>query len=109
MSRTFYEWRLVSSGIPQGSVLGPVLIIIFINDLPDVIKYFIKLYADDAKIFSTVNHQLDKLTLKEDIRRSEFWAADWNFFYNKPKCKYLYFGKQEYIKDYGWTWSFSSA
>ena len=45
------EWRDITSGIPQGSVLGPILFLIFINDLPKVIKCLIKLFADDAKLY----------------------------------------------------------
>ena len=48
---SFSEWRDITSGIPQGSVLGPILFLISINDLPDVIKCSIKLFADDEKLY----------------------------------------------------------
>ena len=48
------EWRDITSGIPQGSVLGPILFLIFINDLPKVIKCLIKLFADDAKLYQII-------------------------------------------------------
>ena len=51
MNGAHSEWRDITSGIPQGSVLGPILFLIFINDLPKVIKCLIKLFADDAKLY----------------------------------------------------------
>jgi hypothetical protein len=50
----------VTSGIPQGSVLGPILFTIYINDLPDALENMIKLFADDTKVFATVNNEEDK-------------------------------------------------
>ena len=50
------KWKEVVSGIPQGSVLGPLLFVIFINDMPDVVRFNIcKLFADDCKLYGTVN------------------------------------------------------
>ena len=46
------SWADVHSGIPQGSVLGPILFIIFINDLPDVVECYVKIFADDTKVFT---------------------------------------------------------
>ena len=54
----YSEWKKVTSGIPQGSVLGPTLFIIFINDMPEVIACCMKLYADDAKIYDKVNNRV---------------------------------------------------
>ena len=48
------EWAPVTSGIPQGSVLGPVLFIIYVNDLPDIIHSSIQMFADDTKVFNKI-------------------------------------------------------
>ena len=47
---------LVLSGIPQGSVLGPLLFILFVNDMPDVVKSHIQMFADDTKVYREVNN-----------------------------------------------------
>ena len=53
------DWVYVKSGIPQGSVLGPILFVVFINDMPRVIKNCCKLFADDAKIYSAIQSEDD--------------------------------------------------
>ena len=62
-------WSTVTSGIPQGSVLGPILFTIYINDLPDVIENMVKLFADDTKVYSTVNNKDARDSLQSDIDR----------------------------------------
>ena len=62
-------WSTVTSGIPQGSVLGPILFTIYINDLPDVIKNMVKLFADDTKVYATVNNTDERDSLQSDIDR----------------------------------------
>ena len=49
------DWKDVLSGVPQGSVLGPLLYLLYVNDFPDVIKIMLKLFADDAKIYQTTD------------------------------------------------------
>jgi hypothetical protein len=53
----------VTSGIPQGSVLGPILFTIYINDLPDVVQNIVKLFADDTKLYAVVNEEKQQLQL----------------------------------------------
>ena len=54
-------WTSVTSGISQGSILGPILFLIFINDLPEVLSCLAKLYADDAKLYSTIKSVYNEL------------------------------------------------
>ena len=66
----------IHSGVPQGSHLGPLLFILFINDITEVIKYSeILLFADDAKIFKNVLCQADCLELQSDIVAMAVWCA----------------------------------
>ena len=59
------SWKDVT--IPQGSVLGPVLFVIFINDLPDVVKQSVQMFADDTKMWSKISNLQDCVYLQEDI------------------------------------------
>ena len=63
------KWTDVTSGIPQGSVLGPILFTIYINDLPDVVQNVAKLFADDTKLYTAVNNTNDERKLQGDIDR----------------------------------------
>ena len=60
-------WTEVRSGIPQGSVLGPILFVIYINDLPDVISSYVYMYADDTKIFRVIGDDGDANSLQRDL------------------------------------------
>ena len=61
------KWSKVLSGIPQGSILGLILFIIFVNDLPEVINGLCKLFADDCKVYSEVKTKEDQEQLQSDI------------------------------------------
>ena len=50
----YSEWVDVISGVPQGSVLGPILFLIYVNDIPEMVSCSIKMFADDTKLFRTV-------------------------------------------------------
>jgi len=76
----------VTSGVPQGSILGPLLFLIYINDLPSCINYsHCLLFADDAKIFQIVTSFHDQLLLQIDLHEIEQWCSTWNLQLNPSK------------------------
>ena len=88
----------VLSGIPQGSVLGPLLFVMFINDLPDEVLSDMYLFADDTKILKKVDSKTDALQLQSDINAMERWSNNWLLSFHPDKCHVLTFGKMENIK-----------
>lgn len=83
------EWADVLSGIPQGSVLSPILFVIFINDLPDVVNSTAKIFADDTKLFRKSSSEQDHKELQEDLNRLVRWSEDWQLAFNEGKCKVI--------------------
>ena len=71
------DWTNVLSGFPQGSILGPILFIIFINDLPGVAGNVCKLFADDCKLYKNIKSEVDLKELQEDIYRLCQWSKEW--------------------------------
>ena len=97
-------WQSVTSGVPQGSVLGPLLFLIYINDLPEFLNCTVKLFADDTKLYSEIMCNGNELALQDNIYESCNWTNKWQLTFNTKKCKHMHMGnKQEpetyYIKD----------
>ena len=88
----------VTSGIPQGSVLGPLLFVLYINDLPDIVKSNIFLFADDTKIFKNVKSREDALLVQKDIDELQQWSLKWLLTFNIEKCHVLTLGKFSNIR-----------
>ena len=86
------EWTNVLSGVPQGSVLGPILFLIYVNDIVMNIESTIKLFADDAKIYRPIKDDNDPQALQEDLKRLENWSRKWLLKFDENKCKVLHFG-----------------
>ena len=79
----------VTSGVPQGTVLGPLLFLIYINDLPDRVKSQIRLFADDSFLYRTINNPQDTVQLQQDLDELTKWENEWSMEFHPDKCKVL--------------------
>ena len=89
----------VTSGVPQGSVLGPVLFLLFINDLPKGISNSIKMFADDTKLFSMPS-AVDDDSLQTDLDLLQDWSTKWLMHFHPEKCKVMKLGRQRSAVQY---------
>ena len=97
----FSELTRVISGVPQGSILGPLLFLLYINDLPEAIKSRVFLFADDLKMIA---NPLKKNIVENDLISLENWENTWLLRFNTAKCKVLHFDMNnnpcnEYVLD----------
>ena len=94
----------VTSGVPQGSVLGPLLFLMFINDMPSYIKNssVIRLFADDAIIYRQIRSADDSRLLQEDLECLLRWESDWGMTFHPQKCQTIRVTKkkQPFVSSY---------
>ena len=77
------DLKSVSCGVPQGSVLGLLLFLIYINDISNNLESNVKLFADDTSLFSVVfDSHLSAKTLNDDLAKINFWASQWKMSFN---------------------------
>ena len=84
----------VISGVPQGSVLGPIMFIIYINDLPEVVKGNLLMFADDTKLFRAIRNVDDCMEMQSDLYQMEKWADTWLLSFNQKKCEQISLGRK---------------
>ena len=89
----YSSWTHVISGVPQGSVLGPVLFVCYINDMPESISSFLYIYADDTKIGRHISCDDDRSALQSDLDNLVVWSRNWQLRFNLDKCKVLHMGR----------------
>ena len=86
------SWKSVLSGVPQGYVLGPILFLVYVNDLEEGVTGKILKFADDTKLFTKTKEIGDKQKLQDDIDKLVKWSEKWQVLFNFGKCKCLHTG-----------------
>ena len=86
------SWKDVWSGVPQCSVLSPLLFLIYINYLADQIRSSLKLFADDVKLISSLDSANKQLIVQDDLNTITNWSEAWLIKFNVNKCKVMHFG-----------------
>ena len=86
-------------GVPQGSVLGPVLFVVYINDLPEEVLSELLLYADDAKIFREIKCPKDVEMLQNDLHEMSTWSENWLLKFHPDKLKKLTITNKKHVEE----------
>ena len=88
-------WVGVLSGVPQGSVLGPLLFLLYVNDIPDWVTGNVRMFADDTKIWRKIEGREDSEELQKDLDRLNEWSEEWLMQFNPDKCRVMHLGGRE--------------
>ena len=80
------SWRDVISGVPQGTILGPMFFLLFVNDMPDVVSSTAKMFADDTKLYRNIYSANDCKDLQEDLNALSAWSHHWLLRFKASKC-----------------------
>ena len=81
--------KKVTSGVPQGSILGPNMFLLYVNDIPDYVSTTAKMIADDTKVYSEIKTTANCDTLQKDLNALAVWLKLWLLEFNAEKCVVL--------------------
>ena len=93
----------VTSGVPQGTVLGPLLFLVYINHLPSIVKATPRLFADDCSLYRIINSQEDVQALQDDLDAQQQCRKDWLISFNPDKCEVIQITKKRKPIDANFT------
>ena len=88
------SWGSVTSGVPQGSVIGPILFLVYINDLPIGLKSNVRLFADDTIVYLTISNEEDGRILQSDLDKLAKWEDKWQMQFHPQKCNVIQISKK---------------
>ena len=85
----------VDSGVPQGTVLGPLLFLVYINDMPNVVSpgTLIRLFADDCLVYRCIRSPEDQQILQRDLENLQKWTETWGMRFNPAKCQVMHLAR----------------
>lgn len=84
------SWANVLSGVPQGTVLGPLLFLTYINDLPECTQSPVRLFADDCVLYRTIASMQDTVIMQQDLDKLAQWEQTWQMEFHPGKCHVLH-------------------
>ena len=86
----------VVSGVPQGTVMGPLLFLLYINDLPSVLdpSTACRLFADDCLVYRSINSLSDQVALQQDLEALHRWGLEWGLKFNVSKCNMMHLNRK---------------
>ena len=79
------QWEMVKSGVPQYSILGPLLFLFYVNDMSSLIQNTAKMFADDTKLYAKIESRDDCHGLQRDLNQLTAWSRDWFLGFNETK------------------------
>ena len=94
------QWSSVTSGVPQGSVCGPLLFVLYINDLPDTCACQVRLFADDTKIYTRSDSEEGTKALQKDLDSLQLWSDNWLLRFHPEKYHVLKLGYRKSEANY---------
>ena len=100
VNKIYSGWQEVRSGVPQGSVLGPLLFLIYINDLDEEVVSKVGKFADDTKMCRGVALDSEVEILRNDLKKMFQWSIDWQMLFNADKCTVMHMGKNNLKHEY---------
>ena len=89
------DWCPVTSGVPQGSVLGPLLFLLYINDIADLVKCTIRLFADDLIMYSQITNNSSISNFQKDLDTLHSWSVKWDMKFNLNKCHIIKLSRKQ--------------
>ena len=96
-------WTHVKSGVPERTLLGPLLFLIYISNLPGNIHSTVRLFADDCVLYREINNQLDSAELQKDLDELTKWEHDWQMHFNSDKCFVMRLTNARNVKQFKYT------